>query len=121
MNDEKHTQHVRRAWEKASRLAPPPAPPRLEFYMPAMPPLGLIHTLEMRWWRYRRRRLFRRHILPLLAYDDQLLNDMGHSRKDILWANQLPYNVDAIHTLEALRQQPPHPAPTSGQANQTSR
>ncbi|MCL5426565.1 MAG: hypothetical protein M1154_13255, partial [Gammaproteobacteria bacterium] len=52
-------------------------------------------------WRYRRRRLFRRHILPLLAYDDQVLQDIGHRREDILWASQLPLNVDAIQAIEA--------------------
>ena len=54
----------------------------------------------MRWWRYRRRQLFRRHVLPLLAYDDQVLRDIGHRREAILWANQLPLSVDAIQALE---------------------
>lgn len=101
MKFENPTQHAHNAWEKASQLAPPPKPPQLQFYMPAMPPMGLIRAVDMRWWRYRRRRLFRRHILPLLAYDEQVLQDIGHCREDILWANQLPLKVDAIQALKA--------------------
>ncbi|MGP9764169.1 hypothetical protein ACT3UM_00410 [Halomonas sp. AOP13-D3-9] len=103
MKREALTQHAHDAWEKASQLAPPPKPPKLHFYMPAMPSMRLIRALDMRLWRYRRRRLFRRHILPLLAYDDQLLQDLGHCREDILWANQLPLKVDAIQALEARK------------------
>lgn len=101
MKDQNLTQHARRAWQKASQLTPPPKPPKLEFYMPAMPSLTLIHRLEMRWWHYRRRQLFRHHVLPLAACDDQVLRDIGHCREDILWANQLPLKEDAIHALEA--------------------
>lgn len=95
------TQHAHNAWEKASQLAPPPKPPQLQLYMPAMPSMGLIRAFDMRWWHFRRRWLFRRHVLPLLACDDQVLRDIGHCRKDILWANQLPLKEDAIHALEA--------------------
>ncbi|NYS61283.1 hypothetical protein [Vreelandella salicampi] len=101
MKCENPTQHAHHAWKKASQLAPPPKPPQLHFYMPAMPSMRLIRALDMGWWRYRRRWLFRRHILPLLAYDDHVLLDIGHCREDILWANQLPLKVDAIHALEA--------------------
>ena len=93
-------QHAHNAWEKARQLAPPPKPPQLHFYMPAMPSMRLIRALDMAWWHCRRRWLFRRHIVPLLTHDDQLLRDIGHSREDILWANQLPLKVDAIHALE---------------------
>ena len=68
--------------------------------MPAMPSLTLIHRLEMRWWHYRRRQLFRRHVVPLLAYDDHVLQDIGHCRENIHWANQLPLSVDAVQALE---------------------
>ncbi|SDN96063.1 hypothetical protein [Vreelandella arcis] len=101
MKCENPTQHAHHAWKKASQLAPPPKPPQLHFYMPAMPSMRLIRAIDMRWWRYRRRRLFRRHILPLLAYDDQILLDIGHCREDILWAYRLPLKVDALHALEA--------------------
>ncbi|OJA05796.1 hypothetical protein [Halomonas sp. QHL1] len=101
MKYEAPTQHAHHAWEKASRLAPPPKPPQLHFCMPAMPSMRLIRALDMGWWHFQRRRLFRRHILPLLDCDDQLLRDMGHSREDILWASQLPLRVDAIQALEA--------------------
>jgi uncharacterized protein YjiS (DUF1127 family) len=100
MNHDNPTRHARYAWRQASQLTPPPKPPRLEFYMPAMPPLSLIHQFEMRWWRYRRRQLFRRHVVPLLAYDDHVLQDIGHRREDIHWANQLPLSVDAVQALE---------------------
>ncbi|KFC49442.1 hypothetical protein DK37_08825 [Halomonas sp. SUBG004] len=51
-------------------------------------------ALSARW-------LFRRHIVPLLKYDDQILRDIGHRREDILWANQLPLKVDALQALKA--------------------
>ncbi|MDQ7728870.1 hypothetical protein [Halomonas sp. SpR8] len=101
MKCEDPTQHAHNAWEKASQLAPPPKPPQLHFYMPAMPSMRLIRALDMGWWRYRRRRLYRRHIVPLLDYDDHVLRDIGHCRDDILWASQLPLKVDAIQALEA--------------------
>ncbi|AQU83902.1 MULTISPECIES: hypothetical protein [unclassified Halomonas] len=101
MKYENPNQHAQHAWEKASQLAPPPKPPQLQFYMPAMPSMRLIRILDMAWWHYQRRRLFRCHILPLLAYDDQVLREIGHCREDILWANKLPLKVDAIHALEA--------------------
>jgi hypothetical protein len=104
MKCESPTQHAHNAWEKASQLAPPPKPPQLQFYMPAMPSMRLIRALDMRWWRYRRRRLFRRHIVPLMDYDDQVLQDIGHCREDILWANRLPLKVDAIQALEARKE-----------------
>ena len=100
MNHDNPTHHAKYAWRQASQLTPPPKPPRLEFYMPAMPPLTLIHKLEMRWWRYRRRQLFRRHVVPLLAYDDHVLQDIGHCREDIHWASQLPLSIDAVQALE---------------------
>ncbi|KPQ19434.1 MULTISPECIES: hypothetical protein [unclassified Halomonas] len=105
MKCEAPTQHAHQAWEKASQLAPPPKPPQLQFYTPAMPSMRIIRALDMRWWRYLRRRLYRRHILPLLDYDDLVLRDIGHSRGDILWANQLPLKVDAIQALEARQKQ----------------
>ncbi|MCP1317942.1 hypothetical protein [Vreelandella lionensis] len=108
MKDNNPTRHALHAWNRASQLPPPPKPPKLEFYMPAMPSLTLIHRLEMRWWRYRRRQLFRRHVLPLLAYDDNVLRDIGHCREDILWASQLPLQEDAIQVLEARQQETPH-------------
>ncbi len=77
--------------------------PEPDFYMPAMPPLGLIRAFE-RWWRaYRLRRQFRRRYLSLLAHDDHMLEDMGHHREDILWASKLPLKVDADQTLARCR------------------
>ena len=105
MKCENPTQQALRAWQKASRLAPPPTPPQLHYYMPAMPPIRVIHALDMAWWHCRRRWLFRRHIVPLLAHDDQILRDIGHCREDILWASQLPLKVDAIHALEARQRE----------------
>lgn len=80
--------------------APPPPPPRLDLYMPAMPPLGLIHALETWWWAYRRRRRFRQGMLPLLACDDAILKDIGYRRADIHWALRLPLKVDALRALQ---------------------
>lgn len=99
--------HAHHAWEKASRLAPPSKPTNLHFCMPAMPAMPsmrLIRALDMGWWHFQRRRLFRRHILPLLAYDDHVLLDIGHCREDILWANRLPLKVDALHALETRQE-----------------
>lgn len=57
-------EHVRRAIDKLPR---PRTSPQPEFFMPAMPPLGLITALENRWYVWQRRRIFRRYMLPLLA------------------------------------------------------
>ncbi|TGG91687.1 hypothetical protein E4656_14925 [Natronospirillum operosum] len=81
----------------------PTPPTRLALYMPATPPLGLIHALELWWWRYRRRRQFRQRFQPLLAYDDHMLEDMGHRRSDIQWALGLPLQVDALKALQERR------------------
>lgn len=106
MKYENPTQYAQHAWKKASHLAPPPKPPQTHFYMPAMPSMRLIRALDMGLWRCRRRWLFRRHILPLLDYEDQVLRDIGYCREDILWANQLPLKVDAIQALEARQKMP---------------
>ncbi|WP_353981099.1 hypothetical protein [Salinicola endophyticus] len=94
---------ARQAMDAANRLAPPikPVPPKI--YMPAMPPLGWIHALEVQWWHYRRRRLFLRHVLPIAACDDILLADIGYRREQILWAARLPLKCDALSELERLR------------------
>ncbi|MCG7599321.1 hypothetical protein MHM84_05950 [Halomonas sp. McH1-25] len=93
-------EHVRRAIDKLPR---PRTPLQPEFFMPAMPPLGLITALENRWYAWRRRRLVRRYLLPLLAYDDRILEDMGHHRDDIEWALRLPLHEDALAALEQRR------------------
>ncbi|GAB2797635.1 hypothetical protein GCM10027040_25370 [Halomonas shantousis] len=95
-------EHVRRALDKLPRPCPPFQP---EFFMPAMPPLGLIAALENHWYAWRRRCLFRRYLLPLLAHDDRILEDMGHRRSDIVWASRLPLREDALAALEQRRRQ----------------
>jgi len=74
-----------------------------DLYMPAMPPLGLIEAAEKhlrRWLANRKRRhTFRQRFLPLLAYDDAILDDMGHCRGDIQWAADLPLKKDAGEAL----------------------
>lgn len=80
-----------------------------DFYMPAMPPLGLIEAIEKRLRRAlaerKRRRAFRQRFLPLLAYDDAILDDMGHCRDDIEWAAGLPLQEDATAALLKRRAQ----------------
>ncbi|SFH27481.1 hypothetical protein [Modicisalibacter xianhensis] len=93
-------EHVRRAIDNLPRPCTSPQP---EFSMPAMPPLGLITALENRWYAWQRRRIFRRYILPLLTYDDHILEDMGHHRSDIEWALRLPLREDALAALELQR------------------
>lgn len=88
----------------------PKPPPQPDFYMPAMPPLGLIHALEHWWWAYRRRRRFLRHIQPLLAQDDAQLASRGHRRADLQWALRLPLKVDAQRALEERRTSRRRPA-----------
>jgi uncharacterized protein YjiS (DUF1127 family) len=85
---------------QAKHSTPPPKP---DFYMPAMPPLGLLHAIETRLQRYLSRRRFRQRFLPLLAHDDHILDDMGHSRDDILWASRLPLKEDAGQALAQRR------------------
>lgn len=87
---------------QAKHSTPPPQP---DFYMPAMPPLELIHAIETLLHRYLRRRRFRQRYLPLLAHDDHMLDDMNHRRNDILWASRLPLKKDAEQALAERRAQ----------------
>ena len=62
--------------------------------MPAMPPLG---------WRWIRQRLgawvYRRKLKCLLDYDDHMLDDMGHTRAELMMAIGLPLKADARKAL----------------------
>ena len=98
-------QHDPLAHAQFDKDAPLSPPERLDYYMPATPPLGLIHALEYWWWTYRRRRHFRRSVQPLLEYDDALLADMGFRRGDLVWALRLPLKEDALSALSAYRLQ----------------
>lgn len=90
--------HLPRHSERESERQPK-RPEMPDLYMPAMPPLGLIHDVEnlvralVRRWRFRRR------FLPLLNHDDHILEDMGHVREEILWAARLPLREDATRAL----------------------
>ncbi|MFC3286174.1 hypothetical protein [Litchfieldella rifensis] len=103
MSDLGHTRHPR--FEAEKTVETPAQPPMPDFYMPAMPPLGLITAIEnwsrawIRAWRRRRR------LLRLLDYDDHMLDDMGHTRQDLLWAAHLPLKEDAHRILRQLREQ----------------
>lgn len=78
--------------------------PMPDFYMPAMPPRGLIHAVK-RWVSlHRQRRHVRRRFLPLLAYGDRIVEDMGYHREDILSVLRLPLRVDALQALQALQE-----------------
>lgn len=78
--------------------------PRPDFYMPAMRPLGMTRAVE-RWVAlYRQRRRFRRRFLPLLAYGDRIVQDMGYYRDDILAVLRLPLRVDALQALQVLQE-----------------
>ncbi|WP_409523900.1 hypothetical protein [Nitrincola sp. MINF-07-Sa-05] len=71
-----------------------------DIYMPAMPPLGLIAALE-NWFRAWSRR---HRLLRLLEYDDHMLEDMGYTRQDLLWAAEQPLRVDARLVLQQQRE-----------------
>lgn len=85
-------------------LDAPKVPPRLDLYMPATPPLGLLAVFEFWVHVYRRRACFRRLFRPLLEETDQILADIGYHRKDIEWAMSLPLKADALKSLERCRQ-----------------
>lgn len=73
------------------------------FYMPAMPPLGLINALEgwivSRARQWRRRREFRRQVANLLAQDDRILADLGLKRDEIERISRMPPEEDACQAL----------------------
>lgn len=83
----------------------PKFPPKLDFYMPATPPLRMLALLE--FWvhvlsrRYHFKKLFR----PLLQQPDEIVEDIGFSREEINWAMQLPLKIDALKALEACRRE----------------
>ncbi|MBZ9560147.1 MULTISPECIES: hypothetical protein [unclassified Modicisalibacter] len=91
-----------RCQDRQTRL--PSRPPMPDFYMPAMPPLGLIQAVETRLRDWRRRRQFRRRFLPLLDHEDPILADMGHCRAEIEWAASLPWREDATRALLERRE-----------------
>nr|WP_298373053.1 hypothetical protein [uncultured Halomonas sp.] len=82
-----------------------PRPSMPDFYMPAMPPMGLINAIENWVKALLSRRRFRQRFLPLLGYDDHILEDMGHNREDIEWASRLPVRKDAFRALQRRRAQ----------------
>lgn len=65
------------------------------FYVPAMPPLGWIRWLRQRLdaWAYRRK------LKHLLDYDDHMLEDMGHTRAELVMAIELPLKADVREAL----------------------
>lgn len=64
-------------------------------YMPAMPPLGWIRWLEQRLDAW----AFRRKLKHLLDCDDHVLEDMGHTRGELMTAIGLPLKADARKVL----------------------
>ncbi len=68
-------------------------------YMPAMPPLGWIRALRQRLdaWAYRRK------LRRLLDYDDHMLDDMGHTRTELMMAINLPLKENARKVLRQWR------------------
>lgn len=74
---------------RAKRDAQPPV------YMPAMPPLGWIRWIHNRLGAWR----FRKKLQRLLDYDDHMLDDMGHTRGELIMALKLPLKEDARQAL----------------------
>lgn len=64
-------------------------------YMPAMPPFGLIRWVGHRVDAWR----FRRKLLRLLDYSDHMLDDMGHTRAELMMASKLPLKENARQAL----------------------
>lgn len=95
-------EHCRRAYCQKKR---PASPPIRDFYMPAMPPLGLINWVKCVAKAWLKRRRFRQRFLPLLTYDDHILKDMGHMREDIEWALRLPLREDAYQALQCRQKE----------------
>ncbi|MFN3880446.1 MAG: hypothetical protein ACK4L8_03345 [Nitrincola lacisaponensis] len=86
--------------QQAVNPQPSDKPALPDFYMPAMPPLGLINAIEV-WFKAWNRR---RKLLRLLDYDDHMLEDMGYTRDDLLWAARQPLKVDARLVLQQQRE-----------------
>ena len=76
----------------------------IDYYMPSMPPLWLVESAGRLYkaWQYRRK------LAGLLRYDDHILEDMGHSRAELLMAINLPLKQDPrpyLKAWKALRRQ----------------
>ncbi len=71
------------------------------FYMPAMPPLGFIRAVRQRLDAW----AFRRKMKRLLDYDDHILDDMGHTRAELMMAIKLPLKENARKVLRQWRDQ----------------
>lgn len=64
-------------------------------YMPAMPPLGWIGWLGQRLDAW----AFRRKLQHLLDCDAHMLEDIGHTRAELMMAIELPLKADARKAL----------------------
>lgn len=80
-------------------------PPKPSISMPAMPPLRLIALLEFWAKMALRRHHFKKLFVPLLDESEDLLEDIGFRKEEILWALGLPLRVDALKALEVCRKE----------------
>ena len=56
---------------------------------------SLIQTVQ-RWYK---NWLARRQVRSLASYETRMLNDMGVTRDEVLWASRLPLNINAAWEL----------------------
>ena len=80
-------------------------PPQPTISMPAMPPLRLLALFEFWAKMALRRHHFKRLFLPLLEESNELLDDIGFRKEEIIWALGLPLRVDALKALEVCRKE----------------
>ena len=71
-----------------------------EYFMPAMPPLGLLSAIKDWLNAWRRRRA----LIGLLKYDDHMLDDMGYTRAELLMVSRLPIKENAYEVLQQWRE-----------------
>lgn len=60
---------------------------------------GFFHVLWQRFLLRRQQKIDRDAFMTMLSLDDGLLNDIGVTRGDVMWAANLPLSTDAATAL----------------------
>ena len=64
---------------------------------------GRLRTFLERKALYRQRKIDRAAFLTMMSLDDSMLDDIGLTRNDIIWAAKLPLSVDAALAVREQR------------------
>lgn len=73
--------------------------------LPVSPLSNAWMQLKGRIQNWNKRRIDRQAFQHMLALEDPILNDIGISRADVIWASKLPLSLNAALELEKIARQ----------------